>query len=292
MPARGNLFQLQYGWVSRVNSAGIATGQLDPDAPGAAPLTSSAYVIRGPMTLKTAKGKRSITKFIGGSSPEGLVQGGLIDIEASELQVSQFDPSLRSLLQGGLIDTTSLVGMEFSAPNNINPEPRIVAFCGIAKINRLDSIKRNDYMHFFYPNCQMSINNADVQQTDGDQTNPSPLTITITPSVTTKFLGGVVFGINQGWYQNSEFEYQGVAQYPYFMTAWLQDGVAATFTLPYLPKKSTVTGGKTDNWVTRNAVETAPTSISTSTGLVTMATPGTVNQYTNVFFPVEPSLIV
>lgn len=292
MAAYGNLYKLQWAWVSRINSSGIATGQLDPDSPGSPPLTSSAYLIRGPMSLKTAKGKRSITKFVGGSVPEGTVQGGLNDIEAAELQVSQFDGALRALLQGGLVDTTSLSGMEFSAANNINPDPRTVAFCGIAKIDRKDSVKRGDYIHFFYPQCQMSITTPDLSQTDGDQTNPSPLSITITPSVTTKFLGGVAFGVNQGWYQNSEFEYQGIAQYPYFMTAWLQDGVATTFTLPYLPKKSTVTTGNTDNWVIRNGTPTAPTSINTSTGLVTMAAVGTSGQYTNVMFPVDPSLII
>ena len=290
--AHGNLYGLQYGWVTRIDGNGIATGQLDPDAPGTAPLTSSAFLIHGPMTLKLAKSKRNTTKFSGGGVSEGSVQGGVTNIDNAELQVSQDDTDLRALIQGGLLDTTTLTGTEISAPNHMNPNPPMVAFCGICKIDLKGSVKRSEYKHFFYPRCTMSVAEPDTSQADSDQTNPSPLTITIAPNVTNKFVGGVAMTIAQNWYQSSEFQYEKRLLYPLWLTAWLQDGIATTFTLGYVPKYSDVTAGKLNNWVLRNGTPTAPTSISTTTGLVTMAAVGTAAQWTNVFSPTDPSLIV
>ncbi len=279
---RGNIYALERAWFTRINSSGIATGQLDPDAPGTAPLTSSAYLIRGAMTLKAAKPSFVKATFKGGGRFEGKADMGLEDVADGELQVSQFDPALNALTQGGLVDTTTLTGATISAPNRINPSPIVGAFCGIGKLQKRTSVG-NIYFHIVYPLCQLRYNDPDLTQEGG--VNPSAPTYTITPSVGTYFPVGVAFGANQNWYEFSEYSFYMESDYPYFLTAFLQDGTEDTFNLPYLPVYSGVTGGKTNNWVTQNAAPTAPTSISITTGEVVKAAAGTANQLTNVMFP-------
>lgn len=289
---RGNLYDLIGFWATRLNSSSQGTGQLDPDSVGVGPTVSPAFLLKGPMTLKTAKGSRSTVEWRGGGRPEGKTQAGLDSIGDAELQLSQWDTSLDPFMMGGLLDTTSLVNAEISAPNNINPTPNTVACCGIVKINLQGSVKGVKYVHFFYPRATMSRETPDAQQVDGNQKNPSPITIKITPSVTDHFWNGIAFGANQGYYTNSEFELALTYPYPYFFDTWIADGTATTFTTTYLPKKSTVALGKTDNWFTKNGALVVPTSISTTTGVVTLASAGSASDIINLMYPIDASLLI
>jgi hypothetical protein len=279
---RGNIYSLQYAWFTRINSSGIATGQLDPDALPSAPATSSAYLLKGPMTLKVPKPKYARAEFKGGARWEGRADQGLDGVDDGELQLSQFDPDMLALTQGGKVDTTTLSGATISAMNSINPSPVTGALCTIGRIQKRAS-RGNAYFHLFYPLCQLRAVGLDLTQEGG--TNPSPLTLQIIPEVGNYFPVGVAFGANQDWYEYSEFSFYMEADYPYYLTCFLQDGSEDTITLPYLPVKSTVTSGKTDNWVVRNGTPTAPTSISTTTGDVVMAAAGTASQFTDIMYP-------
>ena len=292
MSARGNIYDVVASYTTRINSSGRATGQLDPDSLGVGPTLSPAFMLRGPMTLKAAKAARASVEFRGAGTPEGKRPAGIDSIGDAELQMSQWDSGLDPIINGGLVDTTSLSGAEISSPNNINPSPNVLALCNIVRVDRRDSLNRVDYLHLLYPNCTMSRQTPDMQQVDGNQKNPSPVTAVITPSVATKFPNGVAFGANQAWYRNSEFEFYMTSQYPYFMDVWVADGSATTFTLTYLPKYSGVGTGNTNNWVTKNGTPTAPTSINTSTGLVTIASAGSAGDLWIVWYPVEARLLI
>jgi len=98
-------------------------------------------------------------------------------------------------------------------------------------------------------------------------------------------------GATQNWYGYNEFEFTMSSLYPYMLDTWIADGTATTFTLTALPKKSTVTTGNTDNWVTKNSVNTAPTSINTSSGLVTVAAAGSAADVWVVWYPVTPTVL-
>lgn len=292
---RGHIYDLVAAWAVRLNSDSQATGQLDPDGAemaGDDPVLSPAFLLRGPMTLKTAKGTRSTVEFRGGGRPEGKRQSGLDTIGDAELVLSQWDNGANAFMNNGLVDTTSLSGAEISAQNNMNPAPNVVAFCGISRIDRTDSIKAVEYKHFIYPNCQMSSDDPDTQQVDGNQKNPNPVTVKVTPSVADHFPNGVAFGANQGWYQNTEFGFTMTSPFPYFTDVWVADGSATTFDLTYLPKYSDVTGGNTKNWVTKNGVPTAPTSISTTTGAVVIPAAGSAGDLWVVQYMVDPRLLV
>ncbi len=281
---RGNIYSLERAWFSRVNSAGIATGQLDPDSPGSAPLTSSAYLLNGPITLTTAKPTYAKAEFKGGGRYEGRADLGIDAMGDATISVSQYDPAFNALTQGGLVDTTSLTNAEISSSNHMHPSPVTGVFCGIGRLQKRSSVG-NDYFHIIYPLCQLRPSDPDFTQEGG--TNPSAITYTITPQSGTTFPVGIAFGANQSWYDNTEFAYHILSSNPYHLTSWLQDGVAVTFVTGYRPTSSVVTSGTTTNWVARNAVATAPSSISTTTGLVTMAAAGTASQYTVIMYQTQ-----
>jgi len=291
MSMRGGVYDIVAAWIARVNSSGIAVGQLDPDSVGVGPTVSPAYRIYGLDSIKPAAGTKASVQWRSSSIPDGKVQVGLDGINDAEVTVTQWDDGLGPMINGGLVDTTSLSGMEWSAPNNMNPQPNTVCFCAIAKFNRFGNTKGTKYLHFLYPYCTISRDTVGSQQVSGNQTNPNNIVLRISPQPASKFPVGVAFGANQNWYGYQEFEFQGLADYPYFMDTWIADGTATTFDLTYKPKKSTVTGGKTDNWVTKNGTETAPTSISTSTGAVVVAAAGTAADIWNLFYPVAPNLL-
>lgn len=287
MTTRGNVYAFERAFVWRVNSSGIATGQLDPDSPGSPPLTSHAYEIHGPITATLPEPEFARFDFRGGGKFEGAADGGLQTIGTGELQVSQMDAALDALLQGGLVDTSSLVGATISSPNSLNPSPRQVGLMLIGrKQSRLNaSAGSNKYVHIIYPLVQMRKRTPGLTQEAG--VNPSPIRLTFQPAVATKFPNGIPFGANQGWQGYSEFHYRMTADKPYALTSWLQDGSAVTFTLGYLPTSNVVTGGINYNWVARNGAAVAPTSINTTTGVVTMSAAGTSGQYTVVMYPTD-----
>lgn len=281
---RGNIYSLERAWFARVNSAGIATGQLNPDSPGTAPLTSSAYVLNGPISLTTAKPTYAKAEFKGGARFEGRADMGLDAMGDATITVSQYDPAFNALTQGALVDTTSLTNAEISSSNHLNPSPVTGVFCGIGRIQKRSSVG-NDYLHIIYPLCQLRPNDVDFTQEGG--TNPSAITYTITPQTSTKFPIGIAFGANQGWYDYTEMAYYLMSSNPYHLTSWLQDASAVTFVTGYRPTSSVVTSGTTTNWVARNGVATAPTSIDTTTGVVTMPSAGTANQYTAIMYQTQ-----
>lgn len=289
MATNGHVFDLNFAMLTRLSSGGYATGQLDPDSVGTGPTVSPALMIKGPVKLTTAKATRASVEWRGGGRPEGKKQAGVDSIGAATLEVTRWDNTLDTLIMGGNIDTTSLTNAEISSPNNMNNAPNTVCFIGISKIDIPNTPTK--YWHIIYPNCTVSKTSPDMQQVDGNQKNPNNITLTIEPSTATKFPVGVAFGANQGWYGNTEFEFLMLYDHPYMFDTWIADGVATTFTLSALPKKSTVTGGHTDNWITKNGVETAPTSINTSSGLVTLPAAGSASDVWNIWYPVAANLL-
>ena len=289
MSLNGHPYDLNFCYIYRVDSSGRAVGQLDPDALGSGPTVSPALLIKGPVKLTTAKAQRTSVEWRGGGVPEGKKQAGVDSINSATLEVTRWDNVLDTLIMGGSIDTTSLVNAEISSPNNMNPSPNTVGFVGITKIDVPGGTTK--YLHIVYPSCTITKVTPDIQQLEGNQKNPNNITLTITPSSTTKFPTGKAMGSTQNWYGYSEFEFTMSSLYPYMLDCWIADGSATTFTLTALPKKSTVTTGNNDNWVTKNSVNTAPTSINTSSGLVTVAAAGSAADVWVIWYPVTPTVL-
>lgn len=285
----GRVFNLEFAYIMRRGSDGYVTGQLDPDNVGVGPTVSPAYFIKGGMKLTAPKATRRTAEWSDYGAPSGKRQGGIDSIGTGTLEVNQVDSTLATLINGGSIDTTTFVGAEISSDNNANPTPNTLAFVGIASIDIPGG--GTVYKHFVYPNCTISKSQPDVNQLEGQAKNPNSITLTIEPSMADTFPVGVPFGSNQGWYGNQEFAFDMDVENPLFMDTWIADGSATTFNLSALPKKSTVTSGKTDNWVTKNGTPTAPTSISTSTKAVVIASAGSAGDLWDVWYQVAPNVL-
>ena len=76
------------------------------------------------------------------------------------------------------------------------------------------------------------------------------------------------------------------AAHPICITTYVDDNSTGSFTLGYLPSTSDETGGAT-NSITSNGTETAVTSVSTSTGVVTQVAAGTAGDIWVVAYETE-----
>lgn len=289
MANHGRVFNLEFAYIARLSSDLNVTGQLDPDNVGVGPTLSPAYFIKGGMKLSTAKATRRSAEWSAYGSSTGKRQGGIDSIGTGSLEVNEVDATLTTLINGGLIDTTTLVGAEITADNNANPNPNQLCFVGIATIDVPGG--GTVYKHFVYPNCTISKTASDISQLEGQAKNPNTITLTIEPNMAEAFPVGVAFSATQDWYGYQEFAFELDTANPMFLDTWIADGTATTFNLSALPKFSTVTGGKNDNWVTKNGVPTAPTSISTSTKAVVISGAGSAADVWNIWYPVAASVL-
>lgn len=271
--SRGNVYTFISLQIWRRDSAGRCVGQMDPDSltPGT---TSHAFRGYGPITATLPDVTFTSIDFRGGGSWEGTADGGLESVGEGEITLSQMDGALEAFVQGGLVDTTSLVNTSIWASNSRNPTPRDVGLMLIMKVqDRSVAVGQTRYFHVLYPSVQMRTKITNLTQEGG--LNPSPMTLTFKPQAATVFPVGIAFGANQGWYENSEFSYRHSSQYPFALTTFVQNNSDTTYTTLYKPVYETVTDGKTNNWYTVNGAATAPTSHAAASGLVTLAAAGT-----------------
>lgn len=273
---RGNLFGFDKAFVWRVDSDGIATGQLDPDNPGSTPLTSHAYEIGGPMTLEMPGANFGSFDFRGGGAFEGKADAGLESIDTGTMQSSQCDAALAVMLAGGLLDTTTITGgPTIWSTNDLNPSPHQVGLMLVRKIQSrvVATAGLNYYATVIFPLVQMRMTQANFTQEPG--TNTAAVTLTIEPQVGSRFPWGEAFGSNQQWYNNQNIWFGINSDNPWALTAFIADGTETSYTLAYLPSSATVTSGRGDHIYAIDGVPTAPDNVSTSTAVVTLAGAGT-----------------
>jgi hypothetical protein len=272
---RGNHLAFDYAAIWRVDSNGIAVGQLDPITPGSTPLTSHALSVEGGMTCELPGATFGTFEFRGAGSYEGQVDGGLESLGNGTLTLSQCDANLAVLLAGGELDTTTITGgPTIWSVNKLNPSPRQVGLMLIRRIQSQVAASQGivTYATTLFPLVQMRLEQGSFSQDTG--LNTSPVTCSIRPQVGSRFPWGEAFGSNQDWHSNQNIEFNIQSDYPWSLTAFIADGVETTYTLEFLPIYSTVTGGRANAIYAIDGVPTAPTSVVTTTGVVTIAAAG------------------
>lgn len=283
---RGNPYGFEQALIWRVDSAGAAVARLDPDnlTPNT---TSHAYEVFGPITMTPAQAEFDEFQFRGGGSFEGSADGGLRQVNAGSIQVSQMDAALMAFFMGSNVDTTSLVNASIYAPDSLRPSARQIGLMLIARVQSRESASsgQNKYLHWLYPLVQARMRPPQLTQEGG--VNPSPITIDFKAQVAARFPTGVAFGSNQGWYQNSEYQFFINADNPYHLTVYVQNAVATTYIAGYRPVSSTITGGNTTNWHTVDSVVTALSSLSTTTGVATLAAAGTSGKVARLLYQTQ-----
>ncbi|MHC4302565.1 MAG: hypothetical protein ACYS7Y_35340 [Planctomycetota bacterium] len=105
----------------------------------------------------------------------------------------------------------------------------------------------------------------------GDAENPNPFAYAgeLTPS-TRDMSGSLISALNLASTGGKDTMIRTISDNRTHVVNWISDGIATTFTLPYLPLSSTAISGTGANIVTVDGVVTAVSSISTTTGLVTL----------------------
>jgi hypothetical protein len=172
--------------------------------------------------------------------------------------------------------------------NELNPDPNDIGVFLTSKFHSRASGSDGELKYrTLYMRGQLRFSQPPLSHAGGE--NPSPMRATFFPKVVSKFPNGVAFGANQSLYKNKAVMLQIVSDRPIAMTTYIANGVATTFTAAYKPWKNTVTGGNTDNFVTKAGVATAPSSINTSTGVVTLASAGTTGDLHHIIYQVLDS---
>jgi hypothetical protein len=268
----GNVYLFEHMQVWRVNSSGQAVGQADPDnfANGA---TSHAYKLKGPVTANLPQIGYLLTIFKAGGTIQGQADTGVDTIGTFEITLADLDATLSALVQGGLVDTTSLTNATIFGMNDNNPSPNDIGLMLTARYQgRASTPGVNEFLSVVFPLCQARLRLNSISGEGG--VNPNPITMTVTPRMASKFPNAVAFAANQGWYDNKSLMYFKSAQWPYSLTVFKQDGVDDTYVTGYRGKSSAVATGNTTNWFTIGGTPTAPTSYDPATGVVTLAAAG------------------
>jgi hypothetical protein len=289
--ARGWTFNFVRAFAWRVNSSGIATGQLDPNSLGSPPVTSHALDVRGPISATMSAPTYTRFEARGGGNYDGSNTGGVETMGRLEMTLDQEDPAFYTLTRGGLQDTTTILGSTATifSDNSLNPSP---FDCGLMMVRRKQSLTSVTtlYQHIIYPFGTASFTKPNPTQEGG--MNTQTLVMGYDPKVSSKFPWGQAFGANQNWTNYNEICFMIESIYPYAMTTFVADGSATTYTLAFKPQYSTVTTGNTNNVTAINGVPTAATTIVTSTGVVTIAAAGTTGDLHVAFYPTQNYLPV
>jgi hypothetical protein len=125
---------------------------------------------------------------------------------------------------------------------------------------------------------QRETNPGGAGRVTGDVENPNPFTYASDLSPSSRDItGSLITALNIGSVGGLDTATFTISDNPTHVVGTVMDGVATTIQLPYLPVNSTDISGTGANIVTVNGVITAITSISSSTGLVTLTGAGSAD---------------
>lgn len=266
-----------YGLVSlfvwRVSSAGIAHGQLDPQATLTGDTISHALAFIGdPISAQLPEVSRRRVTF-GGLRFLGSAFMGIDPIGAFDIQLSSVDANLYRMTTGSNIDTTTITNSQITSPNNNSQSPNDIGlmFSVLSQSGDDGTDGATEYRTYVIPRAQATLRETGGNVTSGE--NPQPATLSVTPSMASRHPWGQAFSATEGFAGNKTDHYYIQAPQPYGLTAYIADGTETTFETQFLNGSTGVASGKTDNVFSINGVVTAPTSIAA--GVVTIAAAGT-----------------
>ena len=225
----------------------------------------------------------------GATTFKGSALAGIEPPDALTGTISITKDALNVLSNDATLDTTTVANAIVTStnPNNLVPNTVGCMFSQPKQTASSGCDGATEYRTFILPKGQMVANPSALTVDAGNDTQP--VNLTFTPTMSNTHGWGTAFGTNEGFADNKTWYYWLESDYPYLCTTWIADGVETTFTTEYLPAFSDVTNGNTYNIFTINGTVTAPTSFSTTTGLVTVAAAGTSGDVHTVFYQVNPN---
>lgn len=259
-----------------VNQAGYALGQ---SATPNSPTTNTLYT---PYTTTAIDNIAELAAAIeqaverGGQKIRGQRNLGIAEIGQLVWQHTTYDLIQNALISGSLLQTSYNSGITIGAPDNLNPNPPeigVMATVGFQSRSS-GSYGANEYLHYLMPRGTVTVTHPGGSQAAG--TNPNLITYTGVPTITDRLHNGILLDdsmLNLSLTDDRGYIFDMPHQYQLFTETWVADGAATAFTLTYKPlfSDATATGR---NWITLNGQNRAVSSVSTSTGAVSIVSPG------------------
>lgn len=258
--------------IAKRNIAGYMVGTV-PDADTIANgVTSSAHVISGLRTL-THPEKTVVRAFDKGDNKVyGQMYLGVDDYGEGNFEMGAEDEIADALIKNSAVDVTLATDMAVVAGNESEVDPPAMFIAAATRKQLHDGSFWYDNQ--IYGNSQINRPRpANISQQGGE--SPNPLTYNFVPSLTTRLITGHLYSATTLSVLENEDTYTKIrSKYPLAFTFFKGDAADTTIQLPYLPVYAGATGAA-QNIVTKNGVTTAVTSISITTGIVTLAAAGT-----------------
>lgn len=239
--------------------------------------SSGAYVQNNVKAAGLAEVSDSTLEIQGGDRIRATVSFKQTKLAPFEVTVSDLDPTLITLINGGAQNTTNTYFSKFHTnPNRIAQTNMLIA---------LQSPMTDEDGNSYYRT--LIIPKARVKFSGGGFTfrGESDSKITIAPQLTTKAHTGQSFGTGSnnlvfGAEENKLDHYYYKSQYPVFLFAARRtDASTLNVTSDYLPLSATVHATVTPNEFVIAGAPTALTSFSITTGAAVIAAGGAAGDY-------------
>lgn len=275
----GYISGLFHAWVATRNTNGYPMGSDTTPNVVANGETKNAYKLIGPVEAAVPAPTRDIATFRGGLTILGQRAMGVSDFGSFDLTLSGFDETFHAMVSGSTVDVSTHTELAITSPNFANASlPQLIL--GLSIGLQTDG-GDNQYLTVVFHNVQIAPALPTAGQDSG--VNPRPLVYTVTPSLSNRTGWGMLYSATGLGVQNNTDVCAYVRYtHPMMLATYIDNGAATTFTLSYRPVSTNATN--TTNIVLRNGAKVNPTSISDTTGVVTI-TAATAGDIWTVLYP-------
>lgn len=277
--------------IHKNNSSGYAMGQFTDaeiaDTTPASVLITEALVLDSITAIGAPGTSRITVSRFGGQQFKGRFDLGPGEFADFNLAFSDDSPSLAFLSNGAKVNTTTVTGVtvggENTRPVSLNDLGGIFTV-GAQAITRSTGAISTQFVHFWQPAFTLAKIPEELAGIQSSTTNPYDSVYNMAVSNSLQLQNGTLLttldiGVSAAFRIPFRSPYKNYA----LATAYA-DGTGTTFTLPRLPLFNTATTGG-ENYITKNGVPTAVTSVNVSTGVVTLAAAGSAGDIWNLWYP-------
>lgn len=281
-PTNGMIAGVYNGWIAHRNSNGYPMGgERDPDNV-LANTVMHAHRLKFPVSIGQpgTTFERAIRR--GAQRVRGSRRLGPSDIGEFPLVLDGFDEVLDGYARAYTPDTTTNTGAVITAPNALlSDPPRFILGLSVGLTGE-DGV--DYYDTYIWNNIQLTKPLGEGSSQSGGE-NPNPNEYTVSAEVSARTGTGLLYeDTNLNVIEDNDLFIRIRARWEYTLTTWKANGSATTFTLGYRPKSNDATG-EAGNFITKNGVIAPVTSVSTSTGVVTLTAAGSSGDLWVVAYP-------
>ena len=277
----GAMLGMFKAFVGFRDSNGYPMGQLTtPDTP-VVNTVYSPLVLPGPISVASPAISRLVAFATGGQRLLNKRVLGVQDIGDFQFTLAHYSETFNALISQTTVDETTLTSVPTTAPNTGLAEPPQMFIGFVLGFDDIDG--DHQFLTMIYHNVQIA-NYIPSGSTSGGE-NPNPLTYTATPSASARTMSGLLYA-DTALAVTDDRDILSCYRYQYGLlpTTYVANGVATTFTLPYLPVDDDETGAAVNSFV-KNGTIAAVTSCATATGLVTLTGAGDSGDIWNALIP-------